>query len=162
MDNPGRHDTNHVTGLISEPIAIPTSLPRPPATPFYPVVAYNRMYPRRAVDCKECDNALKRDTRVLWARAFPKGYINFLFRGNFNQFTIHAASTYAQPRAVVIRAANQKLSSEQPDRLAVDATSRNLYSQPKARRTVGKYRRKGCIGNGEGKGEGEMGLGGCS
>lgn len=89
------------------------------------------MYPRRrgAVDRKECDNALKRDTRPSssegWggrggegererARAFPKGYINFPFRGNFNQFTIHAVSTYAQPRAVVIRAANQKLSSEQP------------------------------------------------
>lgn len=88
--------------------------------------------------------------------------MNFPFRGNSNQFTIHAASTYAKPRAVVIRAANQKLSSGTTDRPTIDATSRNLYSQPKARmdgrkiqeERMYKRRRESDGGGGSDGGEG--------
>jgi len=52
MDNPGRHDTNHVTGLISKSIDSLRSC--------------REGCVRVAVDRKECDNALKRDIRVLW------------------------------------------------------------------------------------------------
>lgn len=79
--------------------------------------------------------------------------INFPFRGNSNQFTIHAASMYTQPRAVVIRAANQKLSSEQPTGWPSmqQAETSTLYSLKRGW-MVGKYTRKGYT-----RGESRMG-----
>lgn len=65
---------------------------------------------------------------------------------------------YVQPRAVVIRAANQKLSSGTTDRPAIDATSRNLYSQPKARMDGRKIQEERIYkGGGEEGGDGGEG-----
>jgi len=130
MDNPGRHDTNHVTNSISKSIGSLRS--------YRKDVSASRSIAKSAIMLwngihASCGSFLLRD-------------INFPFHGNSNQFTIHAASIYAQPRAVVIRAANQKLSSEQPTGCPSMQQAETSTHSLKRGWTVGKYRRNRYTG----------------
>lgn len=77
MDNPGRHDTNHVTSLISKAGWPSALMQKGCVRSLHRSLARSlvrfRSRPSVAVNPKECDNALKRDTRASRG-SFPKGY----------------------------------------------------------------------------------------
>jgi len=116
MDNPGRHDTNHVTGLISKSI---DSL-----RPCRKDVSASRLIAKSAI--------------MLWNGihasygSFPKGYklpVPWQFQPIY-----YSCCFDVRPAAGCCDTGSQsKTLVGTTGRLAVDATSRNLYSQPKAR-----------------------------
>lgn len=123
MDNPERHVTNHVTGLISKPIALSTFVQEG-------CVRIARV----ALDRKECDNALKRRVHASYGvLSFPKGYKLPVPR-QFQPIYYSCCFDVRLAAGCCDTGSQSKTLVGTTDRLAVDATSRNLYSlQPKAR-----------------------------
>lgn len=122
MDNPERHVTNHVTGLISKPIALSTFVQEG-------CVRIARV----ALDRKECDNALKRRVHASCGSSFPKGYKLPVPR-QFQPIYYSCCFDVRLAAGCCDTGSQSKTLVGTTDRLAVDATSRNLYSlQPKAR-----------------------------